>query len=192
MRAIIFRKYAPLKIVVGLILLAFPILSLAQDRFAVSGTVRDVETKEVLVDVTVRYQGSSIATATDDNGYFELELPGAGTLLLTRIGYQTAQLAVNSSDDLSVDLMKQGENIDEVVVVAYGQQKKISVTGAVSSVGSDELKKTPTASLAVALAGRLPGLSSMQRGGGQPGRDDATMFCTGGCDHQWTAAFNLN
>ena len=179
MRAIIFRKYAPLKIVVGLILLAFPILSLAQDRFAVSGTVRDVETKEVLVDVTVRYQGSSIATATDDNGYFELELPGAGTLLLTRIGYQTAQLAVNSSDDLSVDLMKQGENIDEVVVVAYGQQKKISVTGAVSSVGSDELKKTPTASLAVALAGRLPGLSSMQRGGGQPGRDDATMFLRG-------------
>src|SRR5690606_228651 len=72
-----------------------------------------------------------------------------------------------------------GENIDEVVVVAYGQQKKLSVTGAVSSVSSDELKKTPSASLAVALAGKLPGLSSVQRGGGQPGRDDATMFLRG-------------
>src|SRR5690606_8932855 len=159
--------------------LAVPQLLFSQSNIQIVGTVRDLETKEALADVTVRFQGTSIATATDDQGQFTLEVPQAGILLLTRIGYQRTELQIDRSDQLTIEMMKQGENIDEVVVVAYGQQKKISVTGAVSSVGSDELKKTPTASLAVALAGRLPGLSAMQRGGGQPGRDDATMFLRG-------------
>lgn len=179
MKWIIFQKSVSLKTIVGLFLFAFPWLSLAQEGITVVGTVRDVETKEVLADVTIRDQGGSAATATDDNGYFELQIPQAGNLMFTRIGYQTTQVAVAASDKLSVEMMKQGEDIDEVVVVAYGQQKKISVTGAVSSVGSDELQKTPTASLGVALAGRLPGLSAMQSGGGQPGRDDATMYLRG-------------
>lgn len=168
-----------LEFAVILFLSAVPLLAFPQQEIPVEGTVRDVETKEVLADVTVRYAGSSIATATDEEGHFQLQLPKAGTLVFTRLGYQTVQRAVSRSGELSINLMKQGENIDEVVVVAYGQQKKISVTGAVSSVASEELKKTPTASLAVALAGRLPGLSAMQRGGGQPGRDDATLFLRG-------------
>ncbi|HIY74769.1 MAG TPA: TonB-dependent receptor plug domain-containing protein, partial [Candidatus Sphingobacterium stercorigallinarum] len=178
MKGKIFRQHGLLLFALGL-WLAVPQLLFSQSNIQIDGTVRDVETKEALADVTVRFQGTSIATATDDQGQFTLEVPQAGILLLTRIGYQRTELQIDRSDQLTIEMMKQGENIDEVVVVAYGQQKKISVTGAVSSVGSDELKKTPTASLAVALAGRLPGLSAMQRGGGQPGRDDATMFLRG-------------
>lgn len=70
-------------------------------------------------------------------------------------------------------------NMEDVVVVAYGAQKKVTVTGAVSTVGTAELKQSSSASLANALAGRLPGLTSIQSGGGQPGRDDATMYLRG-------------
>ncbi len=66
-----------------------------------------------------------------------------------------------------------------MVVVGYGQQKKLSVTGAVASIGSEDLRMTTSASLAVALAGKLPGLTSIQSAGGQPGRDDATLYLRG-------------
>ncbi|WFB62817.1 TonB-dependent receptor [Sphingobacterium sp. WM] len=151
----------------------------AQTSIQIEGTIRDTETKEVLVGVTIRFLNSNIATSTDDQGKFSIEVPKAGTLTFSLLGYQNQRVAVDESKSIDVELLKQGEAIDEVVVVAYGQQKKLSVTGAVSSVSSEELKKTPSASLAVALAGRLPGLSAMQRGGGQPGRDDATMFLRG-------------
>ena len=129
--------------------------------------------------VTIRFLNSNLATSTDEQGKFSIEVPKAGTLTFSLLGYQNQRVEVSESRSIDVELLKQGEDIDEVVVVAYGQQKKLSVTGAVSSVSSEELKKTPSASLAVALAGRLPGLSAMQRGGGQPGRDDATMFLRG-------------
>lgn len=151
----------------------------AQSGFKIEGTIRDAETKEILQGVTIRFVNSNIATSSDDQGRFELELPNSGKLNFSLIGYQQQETEVNAARNLTIDLLKQGEDIDEVVVVAYGQQKKLSVTGAVSSVSSEDLKKTPSASLAVALAGKLPGLSSVQRGGGQPGRDDATMFLRG-------------
>ncbi|MGO3805518.1 MAG: SusC/RagA family TonB-linked outer membrane protein [Sphingobacterium sp.] len=151
----------------------------AQSGFKIEGTIRDSQTKVILSGVTVRVLNSDIVTSSDENGRFELELPKNETISFTYIGYKPQHMDISSSKNISVNLLKQGEDIDEVVVVAYGQQKKISVTGAVSSVGSDELKKSPSASLAVALAGKLPGLSAMQRGGGQPGRDDATMFLRG-------------
>ncbi|VTQ04728.1 TonB-dependent receptor plug domain-containing protein [Sphingobacterium daejeonense] len=151
----------------------------AQSGFKIEGTIRDAETKEILPGVTIRFVNSNIATSSDDQGRFELDLPNSGKLNFSLIGYQQQETEVNAARNLTIDLLKQGEDIDEVVVVAYGQQKKLSVTGAVSSVSSEDLKKTPSASLAVALAGKLPGLSSVQRGGGQPGRDDATMFLRG-------------
>src|SRR5690606_25527072 len=76
-------------------------------------------------------------------------------------------------------LVPSSESLDQVVVVGYGQQKKISVTGAVTSVGTKALRQNSSATLASALAGRLPGLTSIQSGGGQPGRDDATMYLRG-------------
>jgi len=181
MKITFFQKHTMVlrvSIVLLLVLGNFPVF--AQNALRVEGIIRDSETTEVLSGVTVRFQNSSIATSSDENGYFQLELPSKGKLLISLIGYQGQEIAINESRKInSIDLIKTGEDIDEVVVVAYGQQKKVSVTAAISTVGSDELKKTPSASLAVALAGKLPGLSSVQRGGGQPGRDDATMFLRG-------------
>lgn len=180
MKGTLFRKsflFNSLSIFLILMIRGIPLF--AQDGFKIEGTIRDSETKEILSGVTIRVLNSSIATSSNDEGRFELALTKRETLSFSFLGYQSQQVEVSSAKNLTVDLLKQGEDIDEVVVVAYGQQKKISVTGAVSSVGSDELKKTPSASLAVALAGKLPGLSAMQRGGGQPGRDDATMFLRG-------------
>lgn len=154
-------------------------LILAQNGFKIIGHVKDSESKNSLEDVTIRVLNSSVITSTDENGRFQLELSQHGTLLISHLGYESQEIDVSSNIELNIELSKLREDIEEVVVVAYGEQKKISVTAAVSSVSGKELKKINTPSLAVALAGQIPGLSAMQRGGSQPGRDNATMFLRG-------------
>jgi TonB-linked SusC/RagA family outer membrane protein len=80
---------------------------------------------------------------------------------------------------INIVLQEELFGLEEMVVVAYGTQKKVSVTGAVSSVQVKDLKVSSSASIANSLAGRITGLTSMQSSGGQPGRDDATMYLRG-------------
>ncbi len=95
----------------------------AQTSIQIEGTIRDTETKEVLVGVTIRFLNSNIATSTDEQGKFSIEVPKSGTLTFSLLGYQNQRVAVDESKSIDVELLKQGEDIDEVVVVAYGQQK---------------------------------------------------------------------
>ena len=95
------------------------------------------------------------------------------------MGYNTQEIAVGNKTSLKVALQDNSQNIDEVVVVAYGTQKKVSVTGSVSSVQTKELKQSSSANLSTALAGRLSGLTSLQQGGGQPGKDQSTLMLRG-------------
>ena len=150
----------------------------AQSGFKIDGTVLDSETKEPIGGVTVRFVGSSIATSTDDNGYFSFEVPKAGTITISFLSYQTQQIQVNSNKTLKVELSKEGENIDEVVVVGYGQQKKVSVTAAISTIDTKELKQSSSPNLASALSGRLPGLTTVQTSG-QPGSDVVNLYLRG-------------
>jgi len=95
----------------------------AQTSIQIEGTIRDTETKEVLVGVTIRFLNSNIATSTDEQGKFSIEVPKSGTLTFSLLGYQNQRVAVDESKSIDVELLKQGEDIDEVVVVAYGQVK---------------------------------------------------------------------
>jgi len=144
----------------------------------ITGIVRD-QSKEPIPGVTVSVLGSGTGTATDMDGKYAITVPEGSTLVFSFIGFQPHQVQVGSQSVIDVTLMEDISSLDEVVVVGYAEQKKVSVTGAIASVNTKELRQSSSASLANALAGRLSGLTSIQSGGGQPGRDDATMYLRG-------------
>lgn len=147
----------------------------------ISGTITDSLSGATLPGVSVNVRGTLEGVSTDIDGNFELQTEQEEVVLVfTYIGYAEKQVALaEGQSTVNVQLTSSSESLDQVVVVGYGQQKKISVTGAVSSVQTEELRQSSSATLASALAGRLPGLTSIQSGGGQPGRDDATMYLRG-------------
>ncbi|MFR3488003.1 MAG: SusC/RagA family TonB-linked outer membrane protein [Alistipes ihumii] len=134
---------------------------------------------EPLVGVTVMVKNTTTGTTTDALGHFQLSAEPGATLVFSYLGYNTQEVAVGNKTSLKVVLQDDSQNIDEVVVVAYGTQKKASVTGSISTVQSKELKQSSSANLSTALAGRLSGLTSLQQGGGQPGKDQSTLMLRG-------------
>ncbi len=145
----------------------------------VKGKVID-EKGESLPGVSVVVKGTTQGTSTDMSGSYQVPVPDQSSVLIfSFVGYISQEVAVGSRTMLDVTLKVDEKALEEVVVVGFGEQKKVSVTGAVSSINSDALRQNSSASLANALSGRLPGLTSIQSGGGQPGRDDATMYLRG-------------
>ena len=143
----------------------------------ITGTVYD--DSNPLGGVSVTIKGSNTGTSTDDEGRFEISAEKGQELLLTAIGFLQKEVLITDENDYVISLEKDVAGIEEVVVVAYGEQKKVSVTGSVSSVSGKELKKSSSANFTNALAGKITGLTAVQSGGGQPGVDDASMFLRG-------------
>src|SRR5690606_5379982 len=166
---------------IGTLCLLFlgPVIDYAQK--VISGTVTDSVSGTGLPGVSVYVVGALEGVSTDVDGKFQLETGQEEVVLVfSYIGYAEKQIRLAQGElNVQVQLVPSSESLDQVVVVGYGQQKKISVTGAVTSVGTKALRQNSSATLASALAGRLPGLTSIQSGGGQPGRDDATMYLRG-------------
>jgi TonB-linked SusC/RagA family outer membrane protein len=160
------------------IFLCFQLSASAQQR-TISGTVTGPGNVPS-TGVTVLVKGTSIGTLTDLNGKFTLSIPVSAKILsFTFVGMVPQELEIGSRSVFDVSLTESAVLIDEVVVVGYGTQKKISVTGAVTSVGGDQIVKAPTASITNNLAGRLPGLTTVQYSG-QPGNDEPNfMFVRG-------------
>ena len=129
------------------------------------------------VNITVK-QAGGVGTISDFDGKFSIKVSEKATLVFTYIGYETREMVVGNNDNLRVVLTEDTKDLDEVVVIAYGTQKKVTITGAVSSVGSTELMKAPVASLGLALAGKVTGLSSIQYSGA-PGADDPALYVRG-------------
>ncbi len=143
----------------------------------VSGTVKDVN-GDPIIGATVMEGGTTNGTITDFDGNFVLEVTDGAELDISYIGYQTQKLKTQSGKLLAVTLKEDLETLDEVVVVGYGTQKKVSVTGAMASTKGSDLAKVPTANITNTLAGRLPGLISYNRSG-EPGYDDAGLLIRG-------------
>ncbi|MDR1172809.1 MAG: TonB-dependent receptor [Bacteroidales bacterium] len=153
--------------------------SLSAQQNAVTGVVTD-ENNESLPGVTIQIKGKYIGVVTDANGKYSITVPDHNAVLVfSFVGYATQEVAVGDRTDISITLAENVQEMEEVVVVGYGVQKKVSLTGAVSTVNVEEMKVSSSASLANALAGRITGLTSYQSSGGQPGRDDATMYLRG-------------
>ena len=130
---------------------------------------------------TIVEKGTSNGVISNSDGMYEIKIQKnqEATLVYSFVGMSTREIRVAEKTIINVTLSETAFDIEQVVVVGYGSQKKISVTGAISTVESKDMVHSSSASLANALAGRLSGLTSIQSGGGQPGRDDATMYLRG-------------
>ncbi len=144
----------------------------------VAGKVRD-EAGEGLPGVSILLKGTQQGIITDTEGNFSLAVPdGQAVLVFSFVGYLPQEVEIGTQTRLEVVLKVDEKALEEVVVVGYGTQRKMTVTGAVASVQTKEIKQSPAANLAVSLAGRLPGLTSIQRSG-EPGRDETLLFIRG-------------
>lgn len=154
-------------------------LSVQAQVRTVSGTVTDA-TGQRLAGVTVRVKGSSLGAVTDVNGKFRLEVPRADSLLsLSYVGYQEKEIPVPSgSGGLMITMQAGTGSLNEVVVVGYGAQKKITVTGAISSVSGEELQRIPVSNVSNMLLGSTSGISGVQASG-EPGRNAASIYIRG-------------
>lgn len=150
------------------ILLLLPFAVAAQNL--VTGHVKDARTNEPLIGVNVAVKGNtSMGTISDMDGNFVLKAPASSTFVFSSIGYITKEVAVDNRTTLQVGLEEDLKTLDEVVVVGYGSQKKVNLTGSVSSVKMDEITgNRPVNSIADALMGNVPGLV-LSNNSGEPG-----------------------
>ncbi len=147
-------------------------------QVVITGKVTD-EKGEVIPGVTVRHKETGKALATNVNGEYTIVLPEAtGTLSFSFLGYQTKEVAIGSDRRINVTLVAVSGNLNEVVVVGYGTQKKATLTGSVVAVKGSEIVKSPSINVAASLAGRLPGVIINSRSG-EPGRDDPSISIRG-------------
>ncbi|MBT2563741.1 TonB-dependent receptor [Pedobacter sp. ISL-68] len=133
-----------------------------------------------LPGATIKVKGTTQAVVTGDGGLFNLKNVEEGAILsISFVSYQTQEVKARFKDEMLIQLLAEAGSLNEVVVSAYGQtQKKISVTAAISTIQTRELKQSPVANLSNALAGRLPGLTSIQSSG-VPGSDASTIYIRG-------------
>ena len=123
-----------------------------------TGVVKDV-TGETVIGASVVVKGTSNGTITDINGSFSLPGVKKGDIIqISFIGYQKVEVVWNNKP-LNVTLKEDAQALEEVVVVGYGTQKKVNVTGAVSMVGSEVIESRPVANVTQALQGAIPGLN---------------------------------
>ncbi|MBD0287507.1 MAG: TonB-dependent receptor, partial [Flavisolibacter sp.] len=142
----------------------------------VSGRVISNDT--AVVGATVQVRGTNIATQTDANGRFTINAPANATLVISSVGYGAQEVKVGNRSAIDVQMVRTAQALNEVVVVGYGTQRKVTVTGSVTAVRGAELDKSPSLNLSNALAGRLPGITAMQRSG-EPGFDASTIRIRG-------------
>lgn len=154
------------------------VLSLAtvnqqKDVVKITGKVID-DQGEGVIGANVMEKGTTNGTITNMDGEFSLEVPNKATLQISYIGFNTQEIPVNGQKSFTIRMTEDTQSLDEVVVVGYGTQKKLNVTGAVATLKNEELVKSPVASTTNALVGRLPGLIAKQKSG-QPGFDAADI-----------------
>jgi TonB-linked SusC/RagA family outer membrane protein len=139
----------------------------AQNQLNVKAKIVD-ESNEALIGVSVVVKGTSTGTVTDFNGDFSIKVPDGKSLVFTYIGYNSLEMSVSAANGKVLKMTESSKLIDEVVVVGYGTQRKIDVSGAVSSVGADVTKERVVQNIGDALKGKVSGVvvAAMD---GQPG-----------------------
>ncbi|WP_423773802.1 SusC/RagA family TonB-linked outer membrane protein [Bacteroides heparinolyticus] len=137
---------------------------------SVTGSVTDKNNQEPIIGASVLVEGTTNGTITNADGEFTLSgVPSGGTIVVSYIGYTTQRIAVNGKTRLTIALAEDTEMLDEVVVVGYGVQKKVNLTGSVSAVKGDALERRPVADATQSLQGLVPGLMVSNSGTGRPG-----------------------
>lgn len=128
-----------------------------QQQISVSGVVADTQGNPV-IGASVIVENTSNGTITDLNGEFRLSVPSGAMLKITFIGYKDVLIKASATEKLKVVLQEDTKTLDEVVVVGFGTQKKVNLTGSVAVVGQEEIASRPVSTATQALQGLVPGL----------------------------------
>jgi len=149
-----------------------------KSQVIISGLITD-EKNQPLQSATVNEKGTGNSTSTDGSGNFELTVRDAKSILvITAVGHSPKTVTVGQQKVINVSLVTVNQDMEEVVVVGYGTQKKATNTGAQASMGGKLLVQTPAANISNALVGRLPGLFASQASG-EPGNDRSILRIRG-------------
>lgn len=148
----------------------------ATDNNTITGTIVD-EQGDAIIGANIMTEDNKTGTVTDVDGHFTLNVPYGTKLLITYIGYESETIEATSGN-IRIVLRESSVMLDDVQIVAYGAQKKVTVTGAISGVQGEELLRTPTGSVSNVLSGLVSGLTSVQYSG-EPGSDAAQIFIRG-------------
>ena len=159
----------------GLIVCPVPAMaSVAQQTIKVSGQVVDQD-GEALIGATVKVKGSTTGVVTDYEGNFQLNAPSDATLVVSYVGYKDREIAVRGRAILGqIQLESDAQVLDQVVVVGYGTQKKADLTGSVSIVNAEELKRVSHNNISSMLEGKVAGVQITTDG--QPGADPSVRI----------------
>ncbi|HMP92241.1 MAG TPA: TonB-dependent receptor plug domain-containing protein, partial [Phnomibacter sp.] len=134
----------------------------------VSGTILNAHTSEPVRGATIELKGKQKYTTTNDQGKYTIEAAPGNVLIITMVGFERIERMVGQGGILDIKLMEADAQLSDVVVIGYGQTKRKDVTGAISSISGEELRKTQPVTFDQALQGKVPGLV-VQQISGQPG-----------------------
>ena len=143
----------------------------------INGTVRDLDGAPI-AGASVKVKDKTGGTQTDMSGKFTIEAGANDVLVISAIGYAEKEITVGSAMNYTVSLDKEYSELDQVVVVGYGTQKKVNLTGSVASIGGAELTKRTATNVQNLLQGKISGLQVTQ-GSGKPGADNAELRIRG-------------
>ena len=157
----------------------FPARNNIVQQHKVSGTVTDAVSGETLPGVNVIIKGTSTGTSTGLDGNYELVVSSLqDTLIFSFVGFESKEVPIDGRASLDVELTPQTISGDEVIVIGFGEQEKVSVTGSISTVSTEEIQRVPVPSVSNALGGKLPGIVTRQSHG-EPGYDAAQVYIRG-------------
>ena len=157
---------------------AYAAVEATQQQGNIKGTVVD-SNGEPVIGANVIIEGTTIGTITDIDGKFTLSVSKNAEISISFIGFDEKKIKIGQQTSFDIILEESSQFLDEVVVVGMNnRQTRRSVTGAISTIQTKELKQSPVANLSNALAGKLPGLITVQTSG-QPGEDASSLFIRG-------------
>ncbi|SFE66377.1 SusC/RagA family TonB-linked outer membrane protein [Spirosoma endophyticum] len=143
----------------------------------ITGTVKG-QNGETLPGINVVIKNTTKGTSTDANGKFTIDAPADAILVFSGIGFTTQEVSVNRRSKLDVALVTDNKQLDEVVVVGYGTQKRNSLTNSVSQIGAEEIARRPVSNIQQSLQGQMPGVTVLDQGG-SPGRTNTAIRVRG-------------
>ena len=155
---------------------ATPKVGISQQQKSLKGTVNDALGPVAGASVVVK--GTTNGTVTDMDGNFVLDVNNGDILQVSFIGYVTQDIKYTGQATLTVNLVEDTQKLEEVIVVGYGTQKKVNMTGAVAQIDSKALENRPVQNVSTALQGTMPGVQ-VTSGGGRPGQDGGTIRVRG-------------
>lgn len=150
---------------------------MSYQKRVVSGTV--VDTAGIpIAGVSITIKGTNKGAITDGNGVFVLRVGTGDVLVVSHLGFETREVTIRDEAQMRIELKNVNNDLDDIVIVGFGTQRRKDVTGAIASIGQKELRQSPVANLSNAVAGRLPGLIAIQNSG-EPGADGSNLFIRG-------------